>query len=286
MRCPIAKLVIGCGYLGRRIAEHWRTQGHAVHATTRRTAEAEAFRALGLDPIRCDVLAPECLKRLPPADTVVYAVGFDRGAGPSMRAVYVEGLARVLDQLARPKRFIYVSSSSVYGQTDGGWVDEDAPTEPQEESGQIVLDAEGVLRTKLPSAVILRFAGIYGPGRLLRRQAIEKGEPIVGDADKWLNLIHVADGVRAVLAAEANARPGGTYNVCDDEPVQRRAFYAELARVLRAPPPSFVAPPPDRPAPPHEKANRRIRNARMKGELRVALHYPNHVAGLAANACP
>lgn len=229
------------------------------------------------------MLDTESLKRLPSVDTVVYAVGFDRSAGATMRSVYVEGLARVLDHLPPPGRFLYVSSSSVYGQTDGGWVDEESPTEPQEESGKIVLDAERVLHERLPSAIILRFSGIYGPGRLLRRATIEKGESIMGDADKWLNLIHVEDGARAVHAAEAHAIPGRVFNICDDLPVRRRDFYAELARVRGAPPPPFAQPPSDQPTPPHEKANRRIRNVRMKEELRVELRYPEYVQGLAAS---
>jgi nucleoside-diphosphate-sugar epimerase len=254
-----------------------------VCATTRRADEAAAYRAQGLDPVVCDVLDASSLDRLPRADTMLYAVGFDRSSGATMRAVYVDGLSRVLDHLPPPARFVYVSSSSVYGQTDGGWVDEDSPTNPQEESGRIVLDAERILRTKLPAAVILRFAGIYGPGRLLRRKTIEAGEPIVGDADKWLNLIHVEDGARLILAAEAHAAPGRVYNVCDDQPVRRRDLYAAMARVLGAPAPRFVAPPADRPTPPHEKANRRIRNARMKEDLRAELRYAGYLQGMSAS---
>jgi nucleoside-diphosphate-sugar epimerase len=201
-----------------------------------------------------------------------------------MRGVYVDGLANVLARLPKPKRFIYVSSSSVYGQTDGGWVDETAPTEPTEDSGRIVLEAEGVLRARMPGAIVLRFAGIYGPGRLLRRQAIEKGEPIVAAADKWLNLIQVEDGARVILNAEQHGAPGRVYNVCDDHPVRRRYFYATLARLLGAPEPSFVAPPPDQPTPPHEKANRRLNNRRMKEELHAVLRYPDYYGGLAAAA--
>jgi nucleoside-diphosphate-sugar epimerase len=278
----MSRLIIGCGYLGRRVAALWRAQGQRVHATTRRADEAAAFRAQGLDPLLCDVLDPAGLAHLPPAETVLYAVGFDRSSGSSMRAVYVDGLANVLTHLRPPDRFIYVSSSSVYGQADGGWVDEDAATEPQEESGRIVLAAEAVLRRMLPAAVILRFSGIYGPGRLLRRKAIEQGEPIIGDADKWLNLIHVDDGAHAIVAAAANATPGRIVNICDDQPVRRRDFYTELARVLGAPPPRFI-PPPLAALPPHETANRRIRNARMKEELRVGLRYAGYLQGLAAS---
>jgi nucleoside-diphosphate-sugar epimerase len=276
-------LIIGCGYLGCRVATLWHAQGQRVYATTRRPEQADSFRAQGLVPVVCDVLDAESLMRLPAVDTVLYAVGFDRAAGETMRSVYVDGLARVLDQLPRPARLLYVSSSSVYGQTDGSWVDEDSPTEPQEESGKVVLAAEQVLHAKLPGAIVLRFSGIYGPGRLLRRAAIEKGEPIVGDADKWLNLIHVDDGARMVLAAESHAAPGQTFNICDDQPVRRRDFYTELARVLGAPPPHFTPPLAALPTPPHEKANRRIRNVRMKEGLRAELGFPGYVQGLAAS---
>ena len=278
-----SSLIIGCGYLGRRVADRWLAQGRHVHAATRRAEEADAMRHAGLDAVVCDVLDAASLARLPRADVVVYAVGFDRRSGATMRAVYVDGLARVLDHLPAPGRFVYVSSSSVYGQTDGGWVDETSPTEPREEAGRVVLDAERVLRDRLPGAVVLRFSGIYGPGRLLRRQTIERGEPIVGDADKWLNLIHVEDGAGVVLAAAERGGEGQTYNVCDDEPVRRRDFYAELARVLSAPPPRFEPPPPGQPPPPHELAHRRIRNRKMREELRAELRYPGYREGLAAS---
>jgi len=268
-------MIIGCGYLGRRVATLWHAQGRQVFAVTRRpSSESRAT------PLVCDVLDPSSLRNLPAVDTVLYAIGFDRTSGASMRAVYVDGLANVLAHLPAPKRFIYISSSSVYGQTDGGWVDETSQTVPMEESGRIVLDAERALRARLPEAIVLRFAGIYGPGRLLRRASIEKGEPIVGDADRWLNLIHVEDGAAAILAAEANGEPGATYNVCDDHPVRRRYFYATLARRLGAPEPVFMAPPPGQPIPPHELTHRRINNRRMKAGLHVRLRYPDYDQGL------
>jgi nucleoside-diphosphate-sugar epimerase len=201
-----------------------------------------------------------------------------------MREVYVHGLANVLAALSQPApRFLYVSSTSVYGQSDGEQVDESAATEPKEDSGKIVLEAERLLRSRLPSAIILRFAGIYGPGRLMRGQAIKAGEPIVGDAEKWLNLIHVEDGAAVVAAADDRAAPGSTYNVSDDAPVRRCAFYATLADLLAAPPPRFVPLAPGAVVPPHERGQRRIVSTRMREELRVTLRYPNHDVGLLAS---
>jgi nucleoside-diphosphate-sugar epimerase len=213
----------------------------------------------------------------------LYSVGFDRGAGRSMRAVYVNGLDNVLAALPAPGQFLYVSSTGVYGQCHGEEVDETAATEPAEESGRVVLEAEGVLRRRLPAAVVLRFAGIYGPERLPRAQALRAGEPLVGDPEKWLNLIHVEDGAAAVLAADGRGRPGAVYNVADDRPVRRREFYGLLARLLGAPEPRFVPPAPDAPLPAHERADRRVGNRRLRQDLAVELRYPTYREGLAAS---
>ncbi|HEX4608295.1 MAG TPA: NAD-dependent epimerase/dehydratase family protein, partial [Urbifossiella sp.] len=267
-------LVFGCGYLGRRVAARWAAGGRRVAAVTRRNADG--LRALGLDPVAADVTDPASLTGLPRAATVLYAVGLDRAAGRSMRDVYVGGLANVLAALPAGGRFIYVSSTGVYGQTDGGWVDETSPTEPREEAGVVVLEAERRLRDRRPDAVVLRLAGLYGPDRLLRKQPVLKGEPLVGDADKWLNLVHVADAAAAVVAAADLAAPGATYTVADDAPTPRRAFYTLLAERLSAPPAAFD----HRPEP--GAPNRRVSNRAAKADLGWAPRFPSFREGLPA----
>ena len=263
-------LIVGCGYLGRVVARRWIEEGRHVAALTR--GRPSELRALGIEPIVGDVTDPASL-RLPATDTVLYAVGLDRAAGKSMREVYVGGLGNVLDALPTPQRFVYASSTSVYGQFAGERVDEDSPTEPAEENGRIVLEAERLLRQRLPDAVILRFAGIYGPGRLIKRAALERGEPLATDPDKLINLIHVEDGARAVVAAAGRGRPGTTYNVADDRPVTRREFYTVMSELLGTPPPRFE---PNA----REGVNRRISNRRLKDELGFELRYPDFRAGL------
>jgi nucleoside-diphosphate-sugar epimerase len=225
-------MIFGCGYLGRRVARLWRGAGHRVAALTR--GNADALRASVIEPISGDVLDPTSLRALPAAATVLYAVGLDRSAGTPMREVYVTGLENVLNALPSCARFIYVSSTSVYDQSDGGWVTEDRSTRPTDESGKVVLEAEQLLQAKCPNAIVLRFAGLYGPDRLLRKQPILISEPLIGDADKWLNLVHVADGASAVLCAETRAAPAETYNIADGTPVSRRDFYTRLAELLHA----------------------------------------------------
>jgi nucleoside-diphosphate-sugar epimerase len=268
-------LVVGCGYLGRRVAARWVAAGRRVAALTR--GNTAALSALGVEPVVGDVLDPASLRGLPAASTVLYAVGLDRAAGKGMREVYVDGLRHVLDTLPGCDRFVYVSSTSVYGQADGGWVDEDSATEPVEESGRVVLEAERLLRERRPDAVVLRSAGQYGPGRLLRKQPLLNGDPLVGDADKWLNLVHIDDAADAVLAAEARGAAGETYNIADDEPVSRRAFYTRLAELLGAPPARFD----HRPEP--GAANRRVRNAKARAALGWAPRFPTYREGLPAS---
>lgn len=263
-------LILGCGYLGRVVSRQSLATGIRVAAVTR--SQSDELRSLGIEPILGDVTDPTSLK-LPAADTVVHAIGLDRSAGKSMREVYLGGLSNVLDVLPAPRRFIYISSTSVYGQTNGEWVDEESPTEPAEENGRIVLECERLLRQRIPEAIVLRFAGIYGPDRLIKRAALEKADPLVTDPDKLINLIHVEDGARAVIAAAERGRPGATYNVADGNPVTRREFYDELSRLLGAPTPRFESQA-------GERTNRRISNRRMATELDMELSFPDFRSGL------
>jgi nucleoside-diphosphate-sugar epimerase len=265
-------LIAGCGYLGRVVAEKLRLRGDTVLATTR--SRADELTAAGILPITCDILKPVTLTSLPKTDAVVYSVGFDRAAGHSMRDVYIRGLDNFLTHLPEGAKLVHISSTSVYGQRDREIVDETSPTLPVEEAGRIVLEAEGIVRRHRPNAIILRFAGIYGPGRLFRQRAIEAGEPIAADPDGWLNLIHVEDGATAVLAAIDHGGPGAIFNVSDGSPVRRRDFYSTLAAKLNAPEPRFIPSP--------ESNNRRIASNRITGELGVVFRYPHLRDGIAA----
>lgn len=146
------KLIVGCGYLGRRVAAAWLKEGHEVTALTRSSANAKELSRLGIRPVIGDVCDPATLAGLPVVETVLFAVGFDRTSGRSQYEVYVDGLRNVLNQVAsRCERFVYISSSSVYGQSAGEWVDETSPCEPVQPGGQCCLAAESMLREFFPS---------------------------------------------------------------------------------------------------------------------------------------
>src|SRR5262249_7250102 len=151
-----------------------------------------------------------------------------------------------------------------------------------EEAGRVVREAELLLRRRLPEAIVLRFAGIYGPGRLLRQKANAKGEPITADAERWLSLIQVDDGAAAVQAAAEGRRPGLICNICEFRPERRCACYSRRAKRLAGRSARFLERPPGEPLPPHERAHRRIVNRRMHEVLRVHLRYPGFEEGLPA----
>jgi nucleoside-diphosphate-sugar epimerase len=274
-------LVIGCGYLGRRVAAIWRSEGLQVSALTRSAENAAALAGQGIEPIEGDVLLPETLRALPAAEILLYAVGFDRSAAASKRDVYVRGLANVLQGIGPPlRRLLYVSSTSVYGQDAGEWIDETSETRPATEDGQIVLAAEETVRTACPGglATVLRFSGIYGPGRLLRRiESVRNGEPIAADPDGFLNLIHVDDGALILSRLAQRDTVHATYLVTDDRPVRRREYYGLLARLVGAREPVFAFAANDRVG---RSLNKQCSNARIKAELGAVLRFPTIEIGL------
>lgn len=281
----MAKLIFGCGYLGLRVARRWRDAGDEVHAVTRSPARASALQAEGLRPIVADVRDGKSLAQLPRVDTVLYAIGYDRAAGGSIREVYVQGLRAVLAALpAQTGKILYVSSTGVYAQNDGQWVDESSPCEPTREGGRACLEAEQLLAAHPlgQRAVVLRMAGLYGPGRIPNLDAMRRGEPIAAPQDGYLNLIHIDDAASVVLAAEARAIPPHLYLVSDGHPVLRRDYYQELARLAGAPMPRFVPPRAEAPSVARALSDKRVKNDRLVSELRVEIKYHSYREGLAA----
>ena len=274
-------LIVGCGYLGRRVADIWMQHGLHVAALTRSLARGQELSVAGIEPCLGDVLRPDLLQALPEAHTVLYAVGYDRQASAGMREVYVAGLRNVLAQVAgRVERFLYVSSTSVYGQSQGEWVDEESACVPARENGRVCLDAEQVLSEfpQVPS-IVLRSAGLYGPGRLLSRlESLRAGEPLPGNPQAWLNLIHVEDAARAAIACGGGPLSRGLYLLCDDRPVRRAEYYASLAALSGAPPPRYAEA-----AGEVADLNKRCSNQKLRRELGLELRYPSITEGLPAS---
>jgi nucleoside-diphosphate-sugar epimerase len=221
-------------------------------------------------------------------DSVLFSVGYDRTSHQSIESVFAGGVKNVLAELTpNIKRFIYISTTGVYGPADGDWVDEVTIPVPLREGGRASLAAEQTLARHALGAnsVILRLAGLYGPGRVPFLKELRAGQPIPAPSHGYLNLIHVEDAAAVVIAAdrlpEFDDGPR-VFCVSDGHPVERSEYYCEVARQIGAPPPRFIEPDPESPRTARATSDRRIRNTRMLEALNVQLAYPNYRAGLAA----
>ena len=276
-----------------------RVSATFLHPTTRRPDPTLAMLEAGVFTGQADVTNPDSMhwfSTIPllggaPVESLVYAVGFDRAAGPDIHAVYVGGLANVLAAIPTSvTRAIYISTTGVYGDAAGDWVDESTPPDPQREGGRASFAAEQVLAAHPLGrrSAILRLAGLYGPGRIPYLAQLKADEPIAAPRDGWLNLIHVDDAAAVVLAADrwlaARTSFDGPHTFCvsDGTPVVRGDYYGEVARLLGPPPPRFVPPPADSPALARAGASRRVSNRKLLETLGVKLAYPSYSAGLAA----
>ena len=132
-----SRLIVGCGYLGQRVADRWLQSGSNVFAITRSSTNAKNLSAGGIHPIIGDVTTadglPEAIRDLPEVDTVLWAVGFDRSAHASYRDVHVKGLLRTLQQIPNKPRVVFISSTGVWGE-ETNEVDESTPASPTREA--------------------------------------------------------------------------------------------------------------------------------------------------------
>ncbi len=284
------KLIIGCGYLGLRVAKKWVQQGDEVFALTRTQERANQLSSLSVQPIIGNIADVKSISNLPTIETVLYSLGYDRFSKYSRKEIVIDGLKNFLEILpGSVNKFLFTSSISVYGQSSGEWVDENSETSPAKENGQVCLEAEKVVRSfflkneedkkHLVQWMILRLAGIYGPGRVLQKKdAIQAGQPIGGEPDAWLNLIHVDDACETILKAESNITASSLLLVSDNQPVTRREYYQQLSLLMNAPEPVFD------PALKKQQRgtglNKRCQNQKMMQTFDIDLMCPDFKTGL------
>jgi nucleoside-diphosphate-sugar epimerase len=226
-------VIVGCGYVGCELGRQLRAAGHEVTGVRRSDDGLDAVAAAGLEPHRADVTDPESLSSLPDADWVVFAASSGGRGADAARAVYVEGLRNVIAAYAArsapPDRLVYTSSTGVYGDHDGGVVDEGTPIDPVTEKTRVLAEAERVARETAADAgidgTVARFAGLYGPDRY-RLDRYLHGPVTEG----YLNMVHRDDAAGAVaFLLRAEAARGEVVLVADDEPVDKWAFADWLA---------------------------------------------------------
>ncbi|MCA9509213.1 MAG: NAD-dependent epimerase/dehydratase family protein [Myxococcota bacterium] len=272
-------LIAGCGYVGVRLASRLAREGASVFALRR----GRGPLPVGVEPVVADLARIETLGSLPPRiDAVVYTAAPGTSDEAAYRSIYLDGVDNLLRAIAergeRPPRFVFASSTAVYGQDRGEWVDETSPTEPRRWNGETLLAAERLLAARLPEAIAVRFGGIYGPGRTRLVDQVRRGEARLRKGEHFTNRIHRDDAARALaLLALADAPAHRCYLGVDDEPADESDVLTYLAELLGVP-----APPPvdDGRRAPRRAGSKRCRNDRLKAEG-LALRFPTFREGYA-----
>jgi nucleoside-diphosphate-sugar epimerase len=282
-------LIAGCGYVGSALAVLLRDAGHDVHGLKRRPDGLPAHVA----PLAADLADAHSLDAafatLPtPPEVVVYAAAADGGDDEAYRRAYVAGLRNVVAALrardAKPACLLFTSSTAVYAQDDGSWVDETSPTEPRDFRGMRMLEAEAIVAACGWPAASLRLGGIYGPGRTRFIDNVRAGRAVIRPGPpRYGNRIHRDDAAGALAHLVAAALAGRALASCylgvDDEPSDEAVVLRWLAATLGVAQPPVRAEKGARGA--RAASNKRCSNARLRASG-YAFRYPSFREGYAA----
>lgn len=268
-------LIAGYGYVGQALGRRLVAQGDSVVAVRRRLGA----EVLGVKQLALDLTSPDASRSLPSdIDAVVYAVAPDERSDAAYHAAYVLGLSQVLKAAAAAnvQRIIFTSSTAVYREHEGGWVDESSPLSHDTFSARRLVEAEELARSA--SGVVLRLAGIYGPGRIAFLRSVQRGEVAAESGPpRYMNRIHRDDCAGAILHLLQLARPEPIYLGVDDAPAEKNAVVAWLRNELGLPPSeSRTAPSPSA----RNVGNKRCSNARLR-RSGYAFRYPSFREGYA-----
>jgi len=284
-------LILGCGDIGLRVAR--ALQPASITGVVRTEDSARRLASQGIEAVQLDLDAPIPAAALAATgcDLYYFAPPPPRGDGDTR----VAAVCRVLAGDNLPARVVYISTSAVYGDCGGAWIDETAPLRPATARGRRRLDAErrwlAWSEQSGVAVVILRVPGIYAHDRL-PLQRLREGLPVLAETESpYTNRIHADDLARACIAAMRRGRPGQAYNVSDGHPTTMTDYFNQVADRLGLPHPPVVS---------RAEAQRvlspsmlsflgeskRLRNRLMREQLGVELAYPDLAAGLAAGALP
>lgn len=272
-------LIIGCGDIGLRVGTQLLADGQTVRGQVRSETSAAALTVAGIEPLQRDLDGP----------------AVDDGAGqvfwfaPPPNTGSTDPRLRGWLAVNRPKRIVYISTSGVYGDCEGRWIDESEPLKPQTDRGRRRLDAERALAEHAAAhgtqTVILRVPGIYGPGRLPIAR-LQAGHAVIDERESPpTNRIHADDLAQAAVAAMRRGVSGAAYNVSDGSPTTMTDYFCRCAALLGLPEPRRVS---------LAEANRtftpamlsfleeskRLITDRMRRDLGVVPRYPDLATGL------
>lgn len=264
-------LIAGCGFVGLATARLFASRGWEVIGATHSEESAERLAAEPFRAVRFDLSDPGSVAAqavLGPFDALIHCASSGRGGAEQYRRVYLGGVRHLAETFA-DSPILFTSSTSVYAQTDGSWVTEESPAEPDRETGRILRETEDLALAH--GGVAARLAGIYGPGRsVLLRKFFDGTAIIEGNGAKWLNQAH-RDDIAAALFTLVEQRARGIFNVSDDTPLGQRELYATLAARFHKPLPPAGEPDLNRK---RGWTNKRVSNARLRA-LGWSPRYPS-----------
>ncbi len=275
-------LIAGAGYIGTALGLRLVDAGHEVWALARNTEKLP----LSFRRVTADLGQPESLKILPPGfHNVVYCASADARTDEAYVKAYVLGLSNLLHAPSlgeAPQRLLFTSSTAVYGQSDGQWVDENSKAEPSHFSGKRLLEAEALLAASGLPYCIARLAGIYGPGRSRLIDSVRSGTASYApETCEYTNRIHRDDAARCIqhLLELGSCEP--VYVCADHEPAPRHQVIEWLAKQLGRLPPAPVNSSEVGASPRRNSSNKRCSNQRLVSSGYEFL-YPSFRDGYAA----
>jgi len=265
-------LIIGCGAIGSQLARVLSAKGHQVTGLKRnppKTADGD------IDYFRADITKLADLERLSTAFDIVYFIVSPDGRNESSyRDIYQTGLNNLLDKFSLADsraQWIFVSSTSVYGQSQGEWVDEKSVAEPKSVTSRLIRQAEQKLMDLNAKNIIVRFSGIYGPGREYLLRMVREAPVIQRDPPYYTNRIHEQDCVGVLMFLLECRLAGGEMEQCylasDDDPAPMWDVMSWLAEQMQYQPPTVNS------AGQQSVMNKRCNNQRLKA-LGFKFHYP------------
>ena len=276
-------LIAGCGYVGSRLAERLVEDGVRVWGLKRDPSTLPA----GVGPVAGDVTRASTLDGIPDdLDAVVYAVAPAGRTEAAYRAAYVDGLRNVLDAVGRGAdsdaslRAILVSSTGVYGQSEGEWVDEETEEQPADGSARAILEGEALMVERGDPGVVLRLGGIYGPGRTWTVGRVLSGDAPCMGPELYGNRIHRDDAAGALRHLLTLDDPASVYNGVDGEGAPLRQVYSWVADRAGVPDPCQDVAPDDTRTEGRRGTNKRVSNERLL-ESGYSFRYPSFRDGYA-----
>ena len=267
-------LILGAGYVGRRVADTLREAGHTVWTVRRTPQPDDPFAIAG------DLTRPESIHLPGPVDRVVYCAGLQGAALEDYRSLFVEGFSRVVSWVKTQgtiDRMLFTSTTGIYSVVDGRWVNETTEPNPVREVARCYREAEQLLGGSGLAHIVVRLSGIYGPERCRWIRLVREGQARrLPGSPRFMNHIHVEDAARAIVHLLHHPEPDSLYIASDHQPVDRNELITFLAETMHLPTPPFL---PDDASPPLGRGgNKRCDSTKLR-ESGFSFRFPTYREG-------